>query len=118
MTTRQDGKQNLIKDMSESKALDVELSSKALPSSPQLQERLKALGEELKPHGHRYAGSATVHYYVSELGREVSLVNQIHDLNSLSESVAAFGVADLALKIRQYFNPHFKQKTRNALDKR
>lgn len=107
---------SLVKDLSTG-PLDVELSSEAL-SNPFLQQRLKDLGKDLAPGGYAYKGSLCVHIYVSNIAKEASFIHQVVGMENIPESVASFGVGDLALKTRQTFNPDFKHKTRNAKDKR
>lgn len=115
---RNDGKENLIKNMSETGELDVEITSKNLPNSPQLQEKLRSIGEALKPGGHSYEGSVVVHYYISNLSREASVVHQVTGLENVAAAVASFGLSDASLKLRQQYDPNFRQKTLNKLDKR
>lgn len=115
---RNDGKENLIKNMSETGNLDVEITSKNLPNSPHLQEQLRFIGEQLKPGGFSHAGSVTIHYYISNLSREAAFVHQTVGLEGVTAAVASFGLSDASLKLRQQFDPNFKQKTRNKLDKR
>lgn len=118
MTEKRDGKSNLIKDLSSSGTLDVEITSRDLGKNEYLQERMKSIGKDLAPAGHTYLGSLCTHIYVSQLSREASIVNQIVGMENVAEAVASFAVSDLALKARECFNPEFKQKTRNKLDKR
>ena len=108
---------------------DVKLETETLEPDLWAHATLRDIGKSMKPGGLDYKGSVAVHYYVSNTlsgpSKDIQFKHQIIGdvqgkglADAISEQVASFSIADLALKLRQHYNPDFKFKTRNSNDKR
>ena len=113
--------QSLIKGF----GLDAELKSQTMEPDLWATNLVREVGKTMAPVGMTYQGSAVVHYYYSTLARELSTINMIVGQtpgsglgDDLSENSASFGIADLALKLRQHYNPEHRHKTTNKKDQR
>jgi len=111
------GVNNAIKSVSDAKKLDVELTTEGKLEDPAATRALLAAAEAMKQGFATHKASFAVHVYVSDLSRELYFVTQCHGPD-LPENVASLANTDLALRMREYYNPEYKQRTRNKLDKR
>lgn len=95
--------------------LDVKLESKELDNDLWAQNTLKEIGKAMPVLGHRYIGSAAIHYYISDLGREFATKHQFA-LGNLNESVASVGLQNFAIAMKKFFGR--SHKTTNKKDLR
>lgn len=118
---QQENKKNLVKGF----GLDAKLESKTMEPDVWAGNMIREVGKTMAPTGMTYQGSAVVHYYYSNLARELNTINMIVGQkpgaglgDDLSENAASFGISDLALKLRQHYNPDYRYKTTNSKDQR
>lgn len=105
--------------------LDAELKTQKMDHDKWATGLVRDIGTTMAPPGMTYQGSAVVHYYYSVLSRELNTINMIVGQkpgsglgDDLSENSASFGISDLALKLRQHYNPEHQNSTTNSNDKR
>lgn len=100
----------------------VEITDQAM-IDPWSQATLKDIGKSMTPAEHTYMGSVATHYYRTGEGKvitdnkvgDVALVQQVC-LSDINEYIAMMGVADLGIKVKQYYGR--THKTADAKDAR
>lgn len=109
---------------------EVKITSENIAPDQWTQNMLRECGKTLKHGENGYLGSFAVHVYsppknVLQVASELIFITQIvgnkqgeglsHEVN---EGVAVFAESNLALIVRQHYNPSFKNPTRDPADKR
>lgn len=105
--------------------LDAKLKSVPMETDNWATNLIRDVAKTMAPNGLTYQGSAVVHFYTSVIAKELATINMIVGPQAgsglgddLNENAASFGIADLALKLRQHYNPEHKNSTTNSNDQR
>ena len=86
---------------------------------------LRRLGKEVKPDGHSYKGSISIHFYEPALSKEMVVITQFTGekpglglLSSVGMPYALFGISNMTLELRKHAGEISHNSTTNKKDQR